>query len=123
MWGGLALILEVVSNLAGVALSADPEFPNSPGNDKGLYYVENSFYTVAPIGRVVYGFFKCLMLAANIQFYGTRIAEYGVSIPRTDQSFYLDLAMLVITPFFFIPYIYKMAYAILDIIWFSPFFA
>ena len=123
MWGGLALLLEVLSNLGGVALSADPEFPNGPGNDTGLFYVENSFYTVAAVSRVFYGFFKCLMLGANIQFYATRLSEYGVSIAKTDESFYLDIAMIAVTPFMFIPYLYKMGYAVLDIIWFSPFFA
>jgi hypothetical protein len=40
LWGGLAITLEIVSNIGGVALSADPEFPNGPGNDKGIFRVE-----------------------------------------------------------------------------------
>jgi hypothetical protein len=69
LWGLLAVALEIGSNIAGIALSADPNFPNGVGNDKGIYLVEQSFYSVAAIVRIVYGVAKCFMTAANLQFY------------------------------------------------------
>jgi len=39
LWGIAALLLEVGSNIAGISLSADPEFPNSPENKKDIYKV------------------------------------------------------------------------------------
>lgn len=40
LWGGLAFLLEIGSNIAGISLSADPEFPNGVGNKTGSYLVE-----------------------------------------------------------------------------------
>jgi len=52
-WGVLAFLLEIASNIAGIALAADPEFPNGVGNDKGVYTVAASWYTIVPIIRIV----------------------------------------------------------------------
>jgi len=77
---------------------------------------------VVAVVRIVYGFFKCLMVGANIQFYSTRLSEYGVSLEKNDASMGIDIAFLVIVPFMFLPYIYKMGWAIVDVIWWIPFF-
>jgi len=55
LWALLAVALMAGSNLAGVALSADANFPNSRGNDEGFFAVEYTFYSVVPIVRIVYG--------------------------------------------------------------------
>jgi hypothetical protein len=35
LWGLLSFLLTVGCNIAGIALSADTDFPNGIGNDKG----------------------------------------------------------------------------------------
>ena len=122
LWGLISFILTVGCNVAGYALSADTDFPNGIGNDKGQYTVEQSFYTIVPIVRIVDGVFKCVMIGAIIQFYATRMATYGVSLPDTDSSKYLDISMLVIVPFLLLPYIYKIGWGVVDVIWWLPFF-
>ena len=122
LWGLFAVLLEIGSNIASISLSAEPEFPNAPGNDKGKFKVEQSFYSVAAIVRIVYGAFKCFIIAANIQFYATRLGEYGVSLPESDTSMGLDIAMIIIVPFFLLPYIYKIGWSVVDVIWWIPFF-
>ena len=63
LWGSLAILLEIGGNIGAIALSADEDFPNGIGNDKGNYTVEQSFYTVAPIVRIVFGALKAFMLS------------------------------------------------------------
>ena len=62
------------------------------------------------------------MVGANIQFYATRLSEYGVSLPESDTSYYLDIIMVIIVPFMFLPYFYKMGFGVDDVIWWIPFF-
>ena len=76
MWGCLAIALEIASNLGALALTADTDFPNAPGNSTGLFRVDITFFSVAAIIRIISGLFKCFMVGANIQFYATRTAEY-----------------------------------------------
>jgi hypothetical protein len=118
MWGGLAIALEVGCNLAGLALTADTEFPDAPGNSTGLFRVDVTFFSVTAIIRIVSAFFKCFMVGANMQFYATRLAEYdkedSILAPADGDLLYLDIAMIIMIPFLFAPYIYKMTFAIID---------
>jgi hypothetical protein len=40
LWGLLGLMLAVGSNIGGISLTADPDFPNGIGNDTGNFTVE-----------------------------------------------------------------------------------
>ena len=120
LWGLTALALEVGSNIGGIALSADPDFPNGIGNDTGNYTVEQSFYTVAPIVRIVLGAAKCFMLSTILQFYITRLTEYGNSLPDTDTSKFIDIAFTATLPFLYIPYFYEIGFGVVDAIWWVP---
>jgi hypothetical protein len=119
LWGLLALTLETGGNLAGLALTADAEFPNAPGNDTGLFRVDTTPYSIVAIVRIISAFFKCFMAGANIQFYATRLAEYekpNSIIDANEKDLqYLDIAMIAIIPFLFLPYLYKMVFAIFDV--------
>jgi hypothetical protein len=118
MWSALAIALEVASNLGGLALTADTEFPDAPGNSTGLFKVDVTFFSVAAIMRIISAFFKCFMVGANIQFYATRLAEYdkedSILAPADADLLYLDIAMIAMVPFLFGPYIYKLSFAIVD---------
>ena len=48
-WGILALIIEVVVNLGGLANISNAEFPNAPGNELGNFKVDVMYYTVVGI--------------------------------------------------------------------------
>ena len=61
--------------------------------------VEPSFYTVIPIVRITYGFFKIFMVAANLQFFATRIGEYGKTLNDDDVSKIIDIIFLIVDPF------------------------
>lgn len=63
LWGGFAFLLEIASNIAGIALAADKDFPSGKGNDVGIYTVEMTMYTVVPIIRIAYAAIKILMIA------------------------------------------------------------
>jgi len=52
-------------------------------------------------------------------FFSVRLGEYGIHIPVEMDSKYLDLAMVIVVPFMFIPYIYEMAFGMLQIVQWS----
>jgi len=63
LWGGLAVLLEIASNIAWIALTHDEDFPNGKGNDLGIYTVDMTMYTVVPSVRIAYAAIKILMIA------------------------------------------------------------
>jgi hypothetical protein len=63
LWGGFAFLLEIASNIAGVALFADQDFPHGKGNNRGIYTVEMTMYTVVPSVRIVLTAFKMVVIA------------------------------------------------------------
>lgn len=65
-----------------------------------------ALYTVEGFTLIVSALFKMLMVGANIQFYATRMEQYGTSIPITSYTFIIDFFLLIILPFPMIFYVY-----------------
>ena len=52
------------------------------------------------------GLLKLLMVGANIQFYATRLEQYGTAMSANSYSEYLDMVAMILIPFPMLLYIY-----------------
>ena len=60
------------------------------------------------------------MCTASLLFYAARLSEYGNNLPAEVDSKYLDLTMVIIIPFMYIPYLYATGWGILQTVQWIP---
>ena len=60
------------------------------------------------------------MCTANLMFFAVRLSEYGKTIAIEMDSKYLDFAMVIVVPFMFIPYVYQVAWGVLQVVQWVP---
>lgn len=53
LWGGFGCLLEVLVNMGGLANIANPDYPNAPGNDIGIFTEDIVWYKVVGFMKLV----------------------------------------------------------------------
>ena len=108
LWGAAACAVEAAAHVGALALSVDPAFPDSDLNKKHVYTVDVLFYTAEGFCLILSAIMKLIMVGANIQFYATRLEQYGKTLPLGSVSQIIDIVMLFILPIPMLVYIYKI---------------
>ena len=81
LWGAVACSVEGAAHVGAFALAVDPLFPESDLNKKHVYTVDVLFYTAEGFCLILSAIMKLIMVGANIQFYATRLEQYGKTLP------------------------------------------
>jgi len=77
-------------------------------NEKHIYTVDVAFYTAEGFTLCVAAVMKIVMVAANIQFYATRMEQYGLTLQPGVPTQIIDLVRLCLLPFPSLAYVYEI---------------